>query len=146
MFVQLWFCPSGESRKGLSDACLSAHAPALCHAPDNISVFSTVCFLFSPDQMWLMEELEKATMLCWEPLDLSSGRTATGLQLQACPFCVLVPVLNVVFSKNNLWVLAEQVNSFIGVSEQVNSFTGVCFPIWKTFSYHRLQTGTVPKC
>lgn len=50
MIVQLWLCPFGESQKGLPGACLLSCAPALCHAAD-ICVLSTVCFMFSPDQL-----------------------------------------------------------------------------------------------
>lgn len=48
-----------------------------------------------------------------------------SLQLQAAPVVWLFSVLSVVFSKNNLWALAEQT--------------------WKTFSCHRVQLGTAPE-
>lgn len=78
-------------------------------------VFAAPCALPSPliKSAWL-RSWKTAAVLRWEPRCWRDSRSL--LQLRAAPVVWLFPVLNVVFSKNNLWALAEQVTTVPGVS------------------------------
>lgn len=103
VFVQVWFCPLGESGKGLCEAHLLSYAPAPCCAADTVRVFSTVCFTFSPDQICMIKELETSHRAMLGTLVPQFWQDSqSSLQLQAAPVVWLFLVLNVVFSKNNL--------------------------------------------
>lgn len=86
VFVQAWFCPLGESHKGLSEDRLLSHAPALCRAADTACVFSTVCLTFSPDQICVIKELETSRCAMLGTLVPQFWQDSqSSLQLQAAP-------------------------------------------------------------
>lgn len=86
VFVQVWFCPLGESGKGLSEARLLSYAPAPCCAADTVRVFSTVCFTFSLDQICMIKELETSRRAMLGTLVPQFWQDSqSSLQLQAAP-------------------------------------------------------------
>lgn len=109
MYVQVGFCFVGESCKGLSGShLLSCVLLTLCFKQ---------CALHSLliKSAWLRTCKRTAVAKVGLSVPLFCQDCQTSLQLQAAPVVWLFPVLNV-FSKNNLWALAEEVTAVTGTT------------------------------